>query len=135
MRDIDEITKEELDKVQRYSSRIIAENPFAFEQFLSATVYFQMTGQFNDGYKRTPTILEVSLETDKSGYPMFPEEIQELIDDLREQLEYPEDFFGLEYKGVPCNELLTHAELVALCIYMESRHAGSGLFVYGVRKQ
>lgn len=130
------LTQMEKMHVSLYRKRLIQN----CEDFISFSLYAKVCGEQgllrhpneNDEEKLT-TFEQIAIESDGSGYPMFPEEVEDFVNDLRVRYCCPTFIDDLCFRGVPITEILTHTELVCFCVHMETLEKGSGFYVYGIR--
>lgn len=93
---------------------------------------------FMEHTKTVPTFESVSIRTDGSGYPMFPEEIRDMVNGWREQYKYPEftAHVTLRMPDRPdtiLTECLTLSELLRLGFYLEEKHEWAGAYMMGFK--
>jgi hypothetical protein len=131
----EDLTDEVLRGIASYAFRLVRERVFEVQEFLA-----KVTDEVNRGIRvpandeiRVPTIIDMSIQTDKSGYPMFPDEIRDWLEATRAKFELPNIVRSLRHGGIPMNDQMTMEEMLLFCLHMEDQHPGSGMYVFGGR--
>lgn len=85
--------------------------------------------------RRFPSILEAVSQTDRTEWPLFPEEVEEWVSNLRKEYNYPFELAQMPFRDGVFEQYLTMEEMLWFCIYLESKCDGAGMDMFGGKKR